>query len=327
MAENPPLVKDDLVRGFRSVGLEAGQHVVVHSSLGCFGRHMPNGAHDVIDALEEIITPDGTLLMPTFSGRVPCFLEGLALARGINGDGGTGRGVVFEGTADELYGEATLVAESFGFTAFPFPSPEAFVERIAIEGIGRQPGWSITPDALPPPGGTIRIARDAPPLAAEDVKPWRMPVTTGIIPETFWRRPETYRSHQYSGSFGGWGRLTREALGDHDNREGQQPEEHPLWRMKEAGGKVLLLGIDHGRNSTLHVLQAHAKIRSARPYPDDWPEEFLGHFMNIEEPLDRVTGQTKGMIGEAPVRLADTRTMYDVVANILERKLDAGSVQ
>lgn len=48
--------------------------VVVHSSLGSLG-HVEGGARAVVDALMEIITPEGTLVMPSFNHDVP-FREG-----------------------------------------------------------------------------------------------------------------------------------------------------------------------------------------------------------------------------------------------------------
>ena len=64
--DRPYVSRRDLVAGFRAVGLEAGMHVVVHSSLKRFGI-VEDGPHGVIDALEEVITPKGTLVMPTLT--------------------------------------------------------------------------------------------------------------------------------------------------------------------------------------------------------------------------------------------------------------------
>jgi aminoglycoside 3-N-acetyltransferase len=55
-----------LTNGLRSLGLEAGMGIVVHSSLRSFG-HIPGGASAVIAALMEALTSEGTLLMPSFN--------------------------------------------------------------------------------------------------------------------------------------------------------------------------------------------------------------------------------------------------------------------
>ncbi len=67
---NPEVTRTDLVAGLRDLGLTHGARVMVHSSLKSFGR-VTGGARCVIDALMEVLTPQGTLLMPTFNHDVP----------------------------------------------------------------------------------------------------------------------------------------------------------------------------------------------------------------------------------------------------------------
>jgi aminoglycoside 3-N-acetyltransferase len=57
---------DDLEKGFRLVGLNAGDRIMVHSSLSAFG-YVDGGADAVIDALIRIVGPNGTIIMPTFT--------------------------------------------------------------------------------------------------------------------------------------------------------------------------------------------------------------------------------------------------------------------
>lgn len=57
---------DELVSGFRDLGLENGDIVMIHSSYKSFGG-VEGGPQTVIDALIEAIGPDGTLIMPTFN--------------------------------------------------------------------------------------------------------------------------------------------------------------------------------------------------------------------------------------------------------------------
>jgi len=58
--------KDDIKNGLLAVGLEAGDAVLVHSSLKSFGR-VDGGAQPVIDALDETVGENGTTLMPGFT--------------------------------------------------------------------------------------------------------------------------------------------------------------------------------------------------------------------------------------------------------------------
>jgi aminoglycoside 3-N-acetyltransferase len=67
MPENLPFTTRSLVEEFRRVGLFAGQVVIMHTSMKAFGRYMVGGGQAVVDALMEVITPEGTLIMPTHS--------------------------------------------------------------------------------------------------------------------------------------------------------------------------------------------------------------------------------------------------------------------
>lgn len=60
------LTKNDLVKGFSQMGLAAGDIVLVHSSYKSFGP-VEGGPQTVIDALLEVLTTEGTLIMPTFN--------------------------------------------------------------------------------------------------------------------------------------------------------------------------------------------------------------------------------------------------------------------
>ena len=64
------VTKEDLKLGFGKLGLARGMHVMVHSSLSSFGQ-VEGGADTVIDALMEILTPEGTLMMPSFNHGAP----------------------------------------------------------------------------------------------------------------------------------------------------------------------------------------------------------------------------------------------------------------
>ncbi len=58
--------KENIVAGLRELGLTVGSGVVVHSSLNSFGR-VDGGARAVIEALMQVVTSEGTLLMPSFN--------------------------------------------------------------------------------------------------------------------------------------------------------------------------------------------------------------------------------------------------------------------
>lgn len=61
-----PYSKVNLIQEFKNFGLEAGMTIMVHSSLSKIG-YVPGGSIAVIAALMEVITAEGTLIMPTHS--------------------------------------------------------------------------------------------------------------------------------------------------------------------------------------------------------------------------------------------------------------------
>jgi aminoglycoside N3'-acetyltransferase len=62
--------KANLIKGLRELGITGGMGLMVHASLSSFG-YLEGGARTVIEALMEIITPEGTLMMPSFNHGKP----------------------------------------------------------------------------------------------------------------------------------------------------------------------------------------------------------------------------------------------------------------
>ena len=60
------VAKIDIEAGLRAVGLEAGDCVLVHSSLSSFGK-VEGGAETVINALLQVVGAGGTVVMPAFT--------------------------------------------------------------------------------------------------------------------------------------------------------------------------------------------------------------------------------------------------------------------
>ena len=60
------VTRSKLAEGFHRLGLRPGDAVVVHSSLRSLG-HVEGGAESVIDALLDVIEPQGLLVLPTFT--------------------------------------------------------------------------------------------------------------------------------------------------------------------------------------------------------------------------------------------------------------------
>lgn len=64
-SENRKIVlKEDLINGFKVLGVREGQQMIVHTSLNSLG-FVCGGAQIVIEALLECVGEDGTIMMPT----------------------------------------------------------------------------------------------------------------------------------------------------------------------------------------------------------------------------------------------------------------------
>lgn len=61
-----PVTASSLVPDFRDLGIEDGDTLLVHSSLSSIGW-VSGDAPAIVDALQEVLTAEGTLVMPTFT--------------------------------------------------------------------------------------------------------------------------------------------------------------------------------------------------------------------------------------------------------------------
>ncbi len=69
MQDERAITREDLLRGFRDIGLAAGDVLFFHSSLKSFGW-VDGGANTVIDSAVEAVGPEGTVAVPTFVQKV-----------------------------------------------------------------------------------------------------------------------------------------------------------------------------------------------------------------------------------------------------------------
>lgn len=66
---NGPVTVESLIKDLHQLGVQSGMTLIVHSSLSALGW-VCGGPVAVIQALETVLTPAGTLVMPTHSGEL-----------------------------------------------------------------------------------------------------------------------------------------------------------------------------------------------------------------------------------------------------------------
>jgi aminoglycoside N3'-acetyltransferase len=184
------------------------------------------------------------------------------------------------------------------------------------------------------PQGTLVM----PSLSDEDDVPFdatRTPCREmGVVADTFWRMPGVLRSdnpHAFAAS----GPKAAEVLADHplDVPHGL---DSPVGRVHDLDGDVLLLGVGHDANTTIHLAENLAGVRyrlphhvtvrrDGRPTGVDYVEvdHCCQNFARMDGWLGDSARQRIGTVGRAEARLARSR---DIVAAALAKLRDDETV-
>ncbi len=254
-----PTTQHTLAADFSALGVQPGMVLAVHSSLKSLGW-VNGGAVAVILALEQVLGPEGTLVMPTHS-------------------------------ADNSEPASWHID----------PVPESWWETIRSTMPAYDPAFTPT-------------------------------FNMGVIPETFRKQPGVIRSNNPDASFAAWGQHAEQITANH----ALCPlfgDQSPLARVYDLDGWVLLLGVGHNKNSSLHVAEgraniAHSTIRLGSPMLIDGVRQWMGFndidwndadFNQLGADFARDTGlQREGKIAEANVLLMPQRPLIDYAITWLE---------
>jgi aminoglycoside 3-N-acetyltransferase len=233
--------------------------LVVHSSLKSLGW-VNGGPVAVILALEQVLGPEGTLVMPAHSG--------------------------------DLSDPANWVAP---------PVPESWWETIRATMPAYDP--ALTPTYY-----------------------------MGAISETFRKQEGVLRSDHPTASFAAWGKRARQIVEDHE----LVPffgERSPLARVHGLDGWVLLLGVGHGNNTSLHIAEGRARIlhrmvHSGSPMLVDGVRQWVAYddidwddsdFVPLGADFARETGlQRAGKVAHADALLVPQHALIDYAIPWLE---------
>jgi aminoglycoside N3'-acetyltransferase len=189
---------------------------------------------------------------------------------------------------------------------------DALLEAVGPAGTLVMPSWGADPDRVFDP-------RETP--AAGDL---------GIVADFFWRLPGAVRC-DHPQAFAAIGPAAETITSDHLPLP-PHIRESPVGRVYDLDGKVLLIGVGHDANTTLHLAEILAEVPYRRPkhctvlkggYPIrvDYAENdhCCERFALVDGWLSAAGRQSEGMVGHARARLARARDIVAVAVEHLHR--------
>lgn len=184
------------------------------------------------------------------------------------------------------------------------------------------------------PGGTLVM----PSMSDDDDRPFDVGETPcagmGVVADMFWRMPGVLRSDSPH-AFAAIGPHAADITADHPPGIPHGPDS-PVGRAFELDGQVLLLGVGHDANSTVHLAEYLAPVRyrqrkyltlleDGRPMRISYDEidHCCANFQLMDGWLETEERQRRGRIGHAEARLSRSR---DIVRTALARLRDNETV-
>jgi aminoglycoside N3'-acetyltransferase len=150
----------------------------------------------------------------------------------------------------------------------------------------------------------------------------------GVVADTFWRLPGVLRSDSPH-AFAAVGPHAAEITAPHPVDLPHGPDS-PVGRVHDFDGQVLLLGVGHDANTTIHLAEYLAGVRYRRRkyvtllrddqrtrYDYDEIDHCCQNFVLVDGWLDARGLQTRGRVGHAKARLTRSRGIVEVVTEQL----------
>ncbi|HOS29781.1 MAG TPA: AAC(3) family N-acetyltransferase [Treponemataceae bacterium] len=182
----------------------------------------------------------------------------------------------------------------------------------------------------PVPSAWIERIRNEMPLFHKDLTPT---TSMGKIAETFRKQDGVVRSSHPSSSFCARGRHKDYIVQD-DKLDFSQNEQSPLGRFYELGGYILLIGVAHEKNTSLHLAEYKADYSGKKIIQEGYPCMENGKrvwktasdiaYKSDDFPLIGYEYEAggkvkKGYAGKALCRLINQRDFVDFAVTWMER--------
>lgn len=184
------------------------------------------------------------------------------------------------------------------------------------------------------PGGTV-VMPSWPDDTDHGFDPWVDPADPdlGAVADLFWRRPDAARN-DHPAAFAAIGPAAAAVLRDPLALPPHEPNS-PVGRVRDLGGQVLLLGVGHDANTTIHLAELEAGVRYRRlkqctvlrdgtlvtiEYGEN--DHCCSRFKLVDAWVDAAGVQVRGTVGHAEARLVPAQELVEIVTARLRSEPD-----
>jgi len=235
-------------------------------------------------------------------------------------------------------GDTLLVHASLGSLGWVAGGAQAVVE--GLQAVVEPAGTLVVPTFTgqysdPATWSNPPVPDDWVPNMPEHLPPFRPAVTPtremGDVPECLRNYPDAVRSRHPEYSFAAWGADAEAIVADHDF-DHALGEGSPLAEVYDRDGSVLLLGVGHEVNSSLHLAEYRADldvetVDHRAPVPRDGAVETVEYddiairtegFEALGAAFERDVGARTGAVGVGTATLLDQPSLVDYAVDWLE---------